>query len=299
MDNTSPYELNFATLDLDRWNFTSLMLFLPDNKSLITLNLSRKNLGDEQAKELGEMLKKNKKLRRLELEGNNFGPESAKHFAEALKVNKTLKYLDLENNNLTNKGEEPEGIISLFEALRDNQILISINLSNNYLTSTCGQAIISCLRKNKILIHLETFSNQRFEEWNKENPKHPRKEDYNKDMISKFVSEGLTISQIKEIKEKINENRLLYDNMRKEEWLERKRMGVEQEDIINFNNFESQKDVEENIVINDQKLIEKFYVENFAKHLEELELKFIEDVNLHFAATKERLDKKKGKKGKK
>ena len=135
-------------------------------------------------------------------------------------------FTNVKNNNLTNKGEDPEGVIALFEALRDNIILISLNLSNNFLTPTCGQAIISCLRKNKILIHLETLQNQRFEEWNKENPRHPRKEDHNKDMMSKFVSEGLSISQVKEIKERIGDNRILYDNMRKEEWHERKKMGL-------------------------------------------------------------------------
>jgi hypothetical protein len=298
MDNTSPYELNFAHLDLDRWNFTSLMLFLPENKSLITLNLSRKNLTDDNAKEISEMLKKNKKLTRLELEGNSFGPEAAKYFAEALKVNRTLKYLDLENNNLTNKGEDPEGVIALFESLRDNIILISLNLSNNFLTPTCGQAVISCLRKNKILIHLETFQNQRFEEWNKENPRHPRKEDHNKDMISKFVSEGLSISQVKEIKERIAENRNLYENMRKEEWIERKKMGIEHDDVINYTNTTSQKDLESGIVVNDQKLIENFYINQFENHVDQLEKRFMEDVNVHFAETKARLDKKKGGKGK-
>ena len=299
MDNTSPYELNFSGLDLDRWNFTSLMVFLPDNKSLLTLNLSRKNFNDEHAKEIADMLKKNKKLRRLELAGNNMGADSAKYLAEALKVNRTLKYLDLENNNLTNQGEDSEGIIALFEAIRDNPILISINLTNNFLTPSCGQAIISCLRKNKILIHLETLKNQRFEEWNKENPKHPRKEDHNKDMMSKFVSDGLSISQVKEIKDRIADNRNLYDTMKKEEWIERKKMGTEQDDNINFNNTHTQKDVEENIVVNDQKLIENFYNNHFNKHLDDLEKNFMEDVNTYFAETKLRLEKKRHKPGKK
>ena len=296
MDNTSPYELNFAGLELDRWYFTSLMLFLPNNMSLITLNLSRKKILDDQAKEIAEMLKKNKKLRRLELEGNNLGPEAAKYFAEAFKVNRTLRYLDLENNNLTNKGEDPEGIIALFEALRDNTILISLNLNNNYLTASCGQAIVSCLRKNKILVHLEVFNNQRFEEWNKENPKHLKREDKAKDILSKYVTEGLSIQHIKEIKERVTENRALYDNMRKEEWIERKKMEADQNEIINVNNALSHKELEHHIVDQDKNLIENFYLNNFNRIAEDLEKDFMNEVNNHFAETKARMEKKKGKK---
>ena len=145
---------------------------------------------------------------------------------------------------------------------------------------------------------LETLQNQRFEEWNKENPRHPRKEDHNKDMMSKFVSEGLSISQVKEIKERIGDNRILYDNMRKEEWHERKKMGVEHDDVINFNNTDSQKSLESGIVINDQKLIENFYVNQFEMHVDQLEKKFMDDVNVYFGETKARLDRKKGGKGK-
>ncbi len=288
--------MNFAGLDLDSWNLTSLMMFLPENQSLLTLNLARKRLSEDQAKEISDMLKKNKKLRRLELEGNEFGPGSAKYFADALKVNKTLRYLDLENNNLTNQGEEPDGIIALFDALKDNTMLVSLNLNNNYLTSSCGQAILTCLKKNKILIHLETFLNQRFEDW-RDDPKYPKKDDHNKDTLSKFVSVGLTIQQINDIKDRIAENRTLYDNMRKDEWHERKYMEVEHDDKVNFSNVVSEKQTEQKIVVDDKNIIEDYYMDNFKKQVEEMEKQFQENVNQFFVDTRARLDKKKGKKG--
>lgn len=231
INNTSTYELSFAGLDLDTWNFTNLMLFLPENKSLLTLNLSRKNLTDAHAIQIAEMLKVNKKLRRLELEGNFFGPESAKYFAEALKVNKTLRYLDLENNKLTDNGNDDTGLLSLFEALKHNTMLISINLTNNYLTLSCGQAIIDCLRKNKSIIHLEVFANQRFALNLNEREEND----------SKYISLGLGINQVKEIKDKLHENREAYNALRKEEWKERKQMTFEGDEVRNVNTYIEKK----------------------------------------------------------
>lgn len=216
--------MSFAGLDLDTWNFTNLMLFLPENKSLLTLDLSRKNLTDYNAKQIADMLKTNKKLVRLELEGNFFGPEGCKFLAEALRINKTLKYLDLENNKLTNQGEDDSGIISLFKSLRVNKTLISLNLNNNYLTAICGHAICECLRENENLIHLDVMQNQRFTS---------KKNERNEDGDSKYASNGLNLFQLEEIKEKIAENKKLYDTMRKEEWKERKNMKVDDDEVNN------------------------------------------------------------------
>ena len=170
------------------------------------------------------MIKTNKKLRRLELEGNFFGPEACKYIAEALKYNRTLKYLDLENNKLTNQGEDDSGIIAIFKSLRVNKTLISLNLNNNYLTPICGHAICECLRENENIIHLDVMNNQRF---------HSKKNERNEDGESKYVSSGLTLFQLEEIKDKIAENKISFDTMRKEEWKERKNMNIEDEEVNN------------------------------------------------------------------
>lgn len=116
IDNVSPYELNFAGIDLDLLNILTLMNILKTGgKTLHTLNLSRKNLDDSHAGVIANMLRENKTLRRLELEGNNFGPDGLKKIADALRTNSTLRYLDLENNNLTNSFEDTTGVEELFE----------------------------------------------------------------------------------------------------------------------------------------------------------------------------------------
>lgn len=231
INNTSSYDLNFAGLELDAWNFTNLMLFLPENKSLLNLNISRKGLGDNQASQLGEMLKANKKLRRLELEGNLFGSKSCKPFAEALKYNKTLRYLDLENNRLTDFGKDISGIEELFEALKYNTSLISLNLSGNCITEQCGNSIINCLRHNKTLIHLELMNNSNITEKGKEKSAQE----------SKFNNIGLNINQINQINECLASNREIYENYRKEEWRERKAMRIEDQEVRNFNTHIGQK----------------------------------------------------------
>jgi len=264
------------------------MLFLAKNQSLISLNLSRKNLTDENAKEIAEMLKKNKKLRRLELEGNLFGPEAAKYFADALKTNKTLRYLDLENNNLTKRGEDDSGIKALFNSLEDNTMLISLNLSNNFLTNDCGNYINSAMKKNKNIIHLEIFDNQRYEEWDKDNYKYLSRGEND----STFVRQGLLINQISELNEAIVRNKKLYDDMRFSEWKERKQMKNEMDEIKDYDNITSAKKIQIEDSLDNKKKIERFYVDQYVNQIEGLEKQFMKGIDDFFADTKARIERK-------
>lgn len=206
------------------------MLILPENISLLDLDLSRKNLGDAEAKQICDMLKINKNLRRLELEGNFFGPEACKYFAEMLKINKSLKHLNLENNRLTNQGEDNTGIIEIFKSLENNKSLFSLNLNNNYLTDNCGKVIWECIKENDILINIDLMNNQKFI---------AKKNELNlTENNSKFVTQGLNLLFLEEIKENLGKNKLKYDQMRKEEWEERKKMDLEELGDVNVaNNF--------------------------------------------------------------
>ncbi len=282
VDNTSPYELSFSEIDLDPWDFTSLMLFLADNLSLLTLNLSRKNITDEQAKEIAEMLKKNKKLRRVELEGNFIGPEGLIHIADALKVNKTLRYIDLENNNLTSKGQEDKGIKAICDSLTKNSMLVSLNISNNSLNSDCGTHLKDCLKLNSTLIHLEIFDNQRFEEF----------KSAASDTESKFIRYGLGINQISDINDAVVRNKKKYDELRLNEWKERKMMTNDENETDKYDIYTSHKKIEEDIKAKDKLNVENFYMEHFKKHTDALEKEFINGVDEFFVATKARLEKK-------
>ena len=289
--NTSSYELAFPNYNMeDGWDFRLLMTILERNTSLLTLSLSRKNLGDVEAKKIADMLTKNKKLRRLELEGNFFGPEAAKDFAKAIKVNNTLRYLDLENNNLTNKGTDTSGIKELLIALQSNTMLISINLSNNYLNAEVGGMIVDMFRSNKTIIHFEFFQNKDF----CDRPNGPEKKDEN----SKFMSVGLYINQIEKIKQCLKENNDAYMKMRTDEWIERKKMTSNYQDNVDTQIILDAKRLQEETRKKEKEYIESLYLDNFNQHVKEMEDEFNNKVNQYYAETKERMSKKKKKRGK-
>jgi hypothetical protein len=275
----------------DGWDFRLLTTILERNTSLLTLSLSRKNLGDVEGKKIAEMVSKNKKLRRLELEGNFFGPQTASAFADAVKKNNTLRYLDLENNNLTDMGKDVSGMKDLFQGLQSNTMLISLNLANNYLTPEVGSMIIDMFRSNKTIINLEFFQNKDF----KDRPNNAEKKDEN----SKFMSIGLYIYQIEEIKKCLKENYDAYVKMRTDEWKERKRMTNNYQD-----NVQTQITVEAQKALDDTRKKEKedielLYLNNFNENVKAMEEQFNQRVNEFFAETKARLEKKKPKKKKK
>ena len=290
--NTSAYELAFPNYSMkDGWDFRLLTTILERNTSLLTLSLSRKNLEDVEGKKIAEMVSKNKKLRRLELEGNFFGPETATAFADALKKNNTLRYLDLENNNLTDGGKNIEGMKDLFLGLQSNTMLISLNLANNYLTPDVGSQIIDMFRTNKTIINLEIFQNKDFID----RPNDANKKDEN----SKYISAGLTIYQIEEIKNALKRNYDKYVQMRTDEWKERKRMTNNYQDNVQTQiTLEAQKALDDTRK-KEKEDIELLYLDNFNENVKAMEEQFNQRVNEYFAETKARLDKKKPKKKKK
>ena len=292
LSNTSSYELSFPSYNMkDGLDFRLLMTILERNTSLLTLSLSRKELGDVEGKKIAEMLSKNKKLRRLELEGNFFGPQTASDLAEALKKNNTLRYLDLENNNLTDKGKDISGIKALLKSLHTNTMIISLNLANNYLTPEVGNMIIDMLRKNKTIINLEFFQNK---DYNKRASSIEKKEE-----SSNYISTNLYINQIEEIKKLLKDNHDAYIKMRTDEWKERKRMTNNYEDNIQTQiTTEAQKSLDETRK-KEKEDIENLYSNNFNENKKIMEEEFNQKVNEFFAETKERLEKKKPKKKKK
>jgi len=127
----TPFEYTLSGLDLGPVRCRILATHVAHNDTLLSLHLSRKNIQDNEGKELAKMLLTNNTLRKLELEGNNLTIHSAYAFGRALRVNKSLKYLDLESNQLTNDGTNWGGVTSLFEFLPVNKTLLSLNLANN------------------------------------------------------------------------------------------------------------------------------------------------------------------------
>jgi hypothetical protein len=132
-NNTTPKEFSLSGLDLGGPRTGILARHVAFNKSLTQLDLSRKNIQDNDGCDIAKILFSNSVLRTLQLEGNNLGPKSAHEFGKAMKTNKTLRLLDLESNQLTQDGEDLAGITFFIQGLSQNKSLISLNLANNKL----------------------------------------------------------------------------------------------------------------------------------------------------------------------
>ena len=120
-----------------------------------------------------------------------------------------------------------------------------------------------------------------------------------KDENSKYISAGLTIYQIEEIKNALKRNYDKYIQMRTDEWKERKRMTNNYQD-----NVQTQITIEAQKALDDTRKKEKedielLYLDNFNENVKAMEEQFNQRVNEYFAETKARLDKKKPKKKKK
>lgn len=137
-NNTSPIEVSLAGMELGPQRSTILCKHIAHNKSLMGINLSRKNILDIDGQQMAQMLNTNNTMRKLELEGNGLGPKSAAEFGRMLARNKGLRHLNLESNQLTLGGQEHWGIYQFVEFLSTNNILLSLNLANNELDEKCG-----------------------------------------------------------------------------------------------------------------------------------------------------------------
>jgi len=255
--------------------------------SVLTLNLARKDLGDDKAKKLCEMLKSNKKLKRLELEGNLFTSRSCEFFADALRKNNFLRYLDLSNNFLTDNGKNTENLGKIFSALEENTMLISLILTNNCLDNHNTNSIIAMFRKNYSLIHLEIFDNNYFVE---SPPTDTSK--------SKYHCLGPPVNHIVEIKKNLERNREKDKIWRLKEWNERKFIKNEDLDVQNNNILLTNRKNELLMKIDERNAVFDFYKNKFEDELKELETNFQSNVEKFYIETRQRLDKKKPKKSK-
>ena len=88
--NQTPKELSTSGMELGGPRIRIVASQVAYNQSLISLDLARAGIKDEDGVEIAKILYSNKVLRRLELEGNCLGPKAAKEFGKAFRVNKTL-----------------------------------------------------------------------------------------------------------------------------------------------------------------------------------------------------------------
>ena len=130
--NTTPLEVSFAGMDLKQAKCGIFCKWLGVCTSLLSMDLSRMGLDDEQGKLIASYVRKNNTLRKLELEGNVLGPKTAMEFGKTLKTNTALKTLNLESNTLASlDGSDSIGMYEFLKFFPENKTLLSLNIANN------------------------------------------------------------------------------------------------------------------------------------------------------------------------
>ena len=119
------------------------------------LDLSNKQIGDEDARKLADKLKNTQTLQTLYLTNNQIGPASAQALGAALQVNCTLQWLHLWDNQIGDAGAQALGA-----ALQVNQTLQGLDLGNNQIGDAGVQALGVALQVNQTLQWLDLGNNQ-------------------------------------------------------------------------------------------------------------------------------------------
>lgn len=117
--------------------------------SIVTLDLSRKNIGDDGASKIAEALSQNTSLLCLNLYKNHISDIGIAKLAEALKVNTTLVELDIGLN-----GVQCEGAKALAESIKLNTHLKSLKMYRSQLKKGFID-LANALESNTSLIELD------------------------------------------------------------------------------------------------------------------------------------------------
>ncbi|CAF0835438.1 unnamed protein product [Rotaria sordida] len=160
----------------------SIEALLTDPK-LTTLDLSRLQISDQEAKAIAYALQQNKTLTTLDLQHNLIRPQGAQSLANALKENTTLTTISLENNQISDQGTQyfanallqnktlttlnlrsnqirPQGIQHLANALQQNRKLTTINLRSNMISNLGTSYLANALQHNQTLTILNLANNR-------------------------------------------------------------------------------------------------------------------------------------------
>merc|ERR1712072_392459 len=121
-------ELKLANVLLGSMKSAAYMKWEKEFDGKTEVDLSWKNLTDEDALAIGEGLKTNNTLKELYLENNNI--TDVQSIGEGLKTNNTLTCLSLSNNNIT----DDSGIQSIIDGSKTNNTLQYLSLENNQLS---------------------------------------------------------------------------------------------------------------------------------------------------------------------
>ncbi len=123
-----------------------LQRIVNNDPTLTSPDLTYKQIGDAEAREIANALRNNKTLTRIDLLGNQIGDAGAGAIAEALLTNTTLTHVYLNQNKIKNLGA---GAIA--NALQNNKTLIRIELFGNQIGNEGAESLAKALENNETL----------------------------------------------------------------------------------------------------------------------------------------------------
>ncbi|CAF4286270.1 unnamed protein product, partial [Didymodactylos carnosus] len=127
------------------------------NRKCTSLTLNSNNFTDDGIKTLCHALRgqTNKILKTLVLSSNNISDTCVQHLATMLKTNTTLQTLDLSENEIGDSGMD-----QLTTALKMNNSLSRLYLNNNLITDDGIRHLLQLLRRNNTLTLVNLSDNQ-------------------------------------------------------------------------------------------------------------------------------------------
>lgn len=118
-----------------------------ENVQQTLLDLSEKNIGDEDISIICTFINTHPEIKELRLDKNQIGNDGAIILADMLVANTTLLMLNLDHNNIDNKG-----ICTLGEALANNDSLRRLDFFVNHFDISTGFIVATFLLKNNFTI---------------------------------------------------------------------------------------------------------------------------------------------------
>lgn len=152
--------------DVDDSECVNLAQSLSQNKSLMTLGLSRNLIGTSEmlnvlhpdletgGEAIGAMLKVNSTLTKLDLSWNSIRLDSAIAIAQSLKFNKALQILQLAYNSF---GDYPSQVLG--KMLKYNNTLTELDIESNSMTPKAATVLANAISFNEALIKLNINGN--------------------------------------------------------------------------------------------------------------------------------------------
>ncbi|KAJ3446861.1 fbox-lrr protein [Anaeramoeba flamelloides] len=121
------------------------------NQTLINLDLSHNQIGDEGIEELSEALKVNQTLTNLDLSKTGIRAKGVLYLSQALKINRTLTVLDLSCNRMyyyENTEDQETNIQEFIQSLKINKSIIKLNIDGNEINRKDLNKIDNLIKRN-------------------------------------------------------------------------------------------------------------------------------------------------------